>query len=106
MPAPAGDDLPADLRCFTCPPEVIANLEKLRPIATFDALCKEHDGPFIEWGSVRTFDQDGKQWHRRVASIRKYMIDIELSADGHMGVIRAVPPTDSYREHKARGWSV
>lgn len=106
MSAPASDDLPADLRRFTCPPEVIANLGKFRPIATFDALCQEHDSPFIEWGSVRTLDQDGKQWHRMVAGIRRYMIDIELKADGHMGVIRAVPPDESYREHKARGWSV
>lgn len=75
-------------------------------MGTFAALCKEHDGPFIEWGSVRSFTQDGKQWHRMVAGNRKYMIDIELLPDGHMGVIRAVPPEESYREHKERGWSV
>ena len=98
------DDVPADLRSFLFSQSMVDDVASWRTHDTFENLWALRDGPFVSFGTIRWFEEDGRRFIRMIKATGNRFVDIEVLPDGTMGEIRPVPPPEAIEEARAQGW--
>jgi|GEM_PF-6416552 len=98
------DNLPEqEKKRYNCAHSDISMVDSIRHFNTFKALVTEQDSSFSGFGSIGSWDKNGRHFERMARAHAKGMLDIEIkSEDGYIGALIAVPAIEAFmiRQYK------
>ena len=89
-------------RRYNCPRTAIEMVDSIKMFDTYSGLLHAHDSSFSEWRIVRTVERGGRRYERMSKVRQKWMLDIEVKADGYIGELVPVAPEEAFREQQKR----
>jgi hypothetical protein len=89
-------------RRYNCPRSAIEMVESIKMFDTYSGLLHAHDSSFSEWRTVRTLERSGRCYQRMSKVRQKWMLDLEIKADGYIGELVPVVPEEAFREQQKR----
>jgi hypothetical protein len=78
-------------------------LDTLRDLRmSYDSAKNSQDGYLRSWTELERFERAGRRWVLLQEPSYEYAVEMELTADGDIGEVVAVPPEKAYELAKRR----
>lgn len=91
---------PEEKRRYNCPRSAIEMVQSIRTFDTYAGLLHAHDSSFSEWRTVRSLQRNGRRYERMSKARQKWMLDLEIKADGNIGELLPVAPEEAFCEEQ------